>query len=95
MGNLIARAKMDSLTKIFHCISLYFYMTTCISTILKVGENEKWKCASEIFNLHDPKCPNFRKFLPYVLDMKMLPSLRKKQKLLYHSLLNTLYHPDE
>ena len=65
---------------------MYFKKTTCISTILKAGENEKYNFVSETFNLHDPKCPNFRKILPYVLDLKMLPSLRNNQKLLYHSL---------
>jgi hypothetical protein len=55
-------------------------------TTLKAGENEKNNVVSETFNLHEPKCPNFRKILPYVVDLKMLSSLRKKQKLLYHSL---------
>ena len=40
-------------------------MTTCILTILKAGEKEKYYFVSETFNLHDPKCPNFRKILPY------------------------------
>jgi hypothetical protein len=61
-------------------------MTTCILTILKAGENEKYNFFSETFNLHDPKSPDFRKILPHVSDLKMLPSLRNKQKLLYHSL---------
>ena len=66
-------------------------MTTCILTILKAAENEKYNNFFETFNLHGPKCPNFRKILPHVLDLKMLPSLRNNQQLLYHSLWNTLY----
>ena len=61
-------------------------MTTCILTVSKAGENEKYNFVSETLNLHDPKCPNFRKSLPYVLDLKTLPSLRNNQKLLYRSL---------
>ena len=61
-------------------------MTTCILTILKAAENDAYNFVSETINLHDPKCPNFRKMLPYVLDLMMLPSLRNNPKLLYHSL---------
>ena len=61
-------------------------MTTCILTILKAAENEKYNFCCETFNLHGLKCPNFRKILPHVLDLKMLPSLRNNQQLLYHSL---------
>ena len=61
-------------------------MTTCILTTFKAGKNENNNVVSETLNLHEPKCPNFRKILPYVLDLKMLPSLRNNQKLLYHSL---------
>ena len=66
-------------------------MTTCILTILKAAENEKYNNFFETFNLHGPKCPNFRKILPHVLDLKMLPNLRNNQQLVYHSLWNTLY----
>ena len=61
-------------------------MTTCILTTLKAGENEKNNVVSETFNLHEPKCPNSRKVLPYVVDLKMLSSQRNNPKLLYHLL---------
>ena len=70
-------------------------MTTCILTILKAGENEKYNFVSETFNLHDPKCPNFRKILPHVINLKILHSLKNELVLLYHSFWNTLYiHTD-
>ena len=40
-------------------------------TILKAGENQKYKFSTKIFNLYAPKCPNLSKMLPHVLDLKM------------------------
>jgi hypothetical protein len=55
-------------------------------TILKAGEIQKYESSSKTFNLYAPKCPNLRKILPHVFDLKMCRSLRNKQTLLYHSL---------
>ena len=37
-----------------------FQVFVCL-TILKAGENEKYKSSSETFNKLGPKCHNFRK----------------------------------